>query len=394
MNTKSMAEGFQRDIQAYLELEANINLQDAGLRDLYQAVSKAAMKQIREKWENPGSGKRACYFSAEFLLGRMIYSNLLNMKVLDSLRELFADNGLNIAMFEEVEDAALGNGGLGRLAACFLDSAATQSIPMDGFGIRYRYGLFKQYFQNGFQREEADGWERFGDPWSVRREDEKVRVEFGDQSVYAVPYDMPVIGYDCAMINTLRLWQAEPVREFDFPSFNEQRYEEAFRERNEAEMLSDVLYPNDDTDRGKRLRLKQQYFFVSASLQCLMARYEARYGREYSHFPEVYAVQLNDTHPTVAIPELLRLFMERGELSYEEAFPIVRSTFAYTNHTIMAEALEKWDVGLFMSVLPQVYPYIVMLQNGLFRELKSEASMETGRYAIIENGRLHMARTP
>lgn len=392
MNTKSMAEGFQRDIQAYLELEANINLQDAGLRDLYQAVSKAAMKQIREKWENPGSGKRACYFSAEFLLGRMIYSNLLNMKVLDSLRELFADNGLNIAMFEEVEDAALGNGGLGRLAACFLDSAATQSIPMDGFGIRYRYGLFKQYFQNGFQREEADGWECFGDPWSVRWEDEKVRVEFGDQSVYAVPYDMPVIGYDCAMINTLRLWQAEPVREFDFPSFNEQRYEEAFRERNEAEMLSDVLYPNDDTDRGKRLRLKQQYFFVSASLQCLMARYEARYGREYSHFPEVYAVQLNDTHPTVAIPELLRLFMERGELSYEEAFPIVRSTFAYTNHTIMAEALEKWDVGLFMSVLPQVYPYIVMLQNGLFRELKSEASMETGRYAIIENGRLHMAR--
>ena len=392
MKTESMAEQFQKDIQIYLKLEANQTLESAGLRDLYQAVSKSAVKQIRDAWENPRSGKRACYFSAEFLIGRMIYSNLLNLEMLDDLRQFFADHGLDIAMFEEVEDAALGNGGLGRLAACFLDSAATQSIPLDGFGIRYRYGLFKQYFQNGFQMEEADAWERFGDPWSLRREEEAVVVRFGDQTVRAVPYDMPVIGYGGSMINTLRLWQAEPMHEFDFPLFNEQRYEEAVRERNEAEMISDVLYPNDDTDRGRRLRLKQQFFFVSASLQCLIARYEAQYGKEYSHFPEAYAIQLNDTHPTVAIPELLRIFMEEGALSYDEAFPIVRSTFAYTNHTIMAEALEKWDSGLFMSVLPQVYPYVVMLQNGLRRELKAEAVTDMGAYSITESGRIHMAR--
>ncbi len=388
-----MSEFKQDFAQALLALGYE-NPKQAPLNAVYQAVSKAAMAQVQENWGHPVAGKTACYFSAEFLIGRMVYSNLYNMGLLVQMKETFAAYGLDFAMLEEVEDAALGNGGLGRLAACFLDSAATEGLRLDGYGIRYKYGLFQQYFEDGFQKELPDDWQRFGDPWSVRREEEKVLVNFGGQSVWAVPYDMPVIGYGAKTVNNLRLWQAEPVHAFDFDLFNQQKYDASYKEKNDAEAIHSLLYPNDDTEEGKKLRLKQQYFFSSASLQSVLQKFKAKFGTDWQQLPNQFAIQLNDTHPTVAIPELLRILMEQELLSFEEAFAVVQKTFAYTNHTIMAEALEKWSVALFTVVLPHVYPYVVMLENHLQRTLagKGLSAKEREQYAILEGGRIHMAR--
>lgn len=385
---------FQNEILSALKEETDKPLAEAGAKAVYQAVSRAALRRTRENWKTNPEGKRACYLSAEFLIGRMVNSNLLNLGLLKETRELLEQNGLSPELFDEIDDPALGNGGLGRLAACFLDSAATQNIPLDGFGIRYQYGLFRQTIENGFQREYPDDWQRFGDPWSIRREEEKELVHFRGQDVWAVPYDMPVIGYGGKTVNTLRLWQAEAVKGFDFDLFNQQKYSEAVRLENEANAISTCLYPNDDTDEGKRLRLKQQYFFSSASLQCIIRRYKERYGDDFSHFADSYAVQLNDTHPTVSIPELLRILMEEELMSFEEAFSIALRVFAYTNHTIMAEALEKWNQELFCSVIPHVFPYVVMLNNALKRELLSRGveKKELSRYAILDGGLIHMAR--
>lgn len=385
---------FKSDILSILELDYGKNIKNADTVELYSAVSRAALKNVREKWEEPVSGKQACYFSAEFLTGRLIYSNLLNLGLFNQLAELFNENNIDLNIFEEIEDAALGNGGLGRLAACFLDSAATQSVALNGYGIRYKYGLFKQYFENGFQKETVDDWQRFGDPWSARRDEDKVRIQFKNQTVYAVPYDMPVIGYGAETVNTLRLWQAEPIHEFDFALFNDQKFEQAVREKNEAEAISSVLYPNDESDKGKKLRLKQQYFFSSASLQDILRNYKTKYGSDFSHFANEYAIQLNDTHPVVSIPEFLRLLNLEG-IPFHKAFKIAKNTFAYTNHTIMAEALEKWDVRLFKSVLPNVYRYIVMIHKALQKELASKGVTgdDQKQYLIIdENNRIHMAR--
>ncbi|MFR8230177.1 MAG: glycogen/starch/alpha-glucan phosphorylase [Anaeromassilibacillus sp.] len=384
---------FKNDICEALELDYGKNIQEASTVELYDAVSKAVMKAVAADWRKPLKEKRACYFSAEFLVGRLIYNNLLNLGLLDQLAELFNENGIELSIFEDIEDAALGNGGLGRLAACFLDSAATQNLPLDGYGIRYRYGLFKQYFENGFQRETADDWQRFGDPWSIRKESEKVRIDFKNQQVYAVPYDTPIIGYGGKRINTLRLWQSEPIHGFDFQLFNEQKYDRAVLERDEAEAISSVLYPNDDTDKGKRLRLKQQYFFSSASLQDLLRKYQAKHGEDFSAFPEEYAIQLNDTHPVISIAELVRLLSERG-VPFARALKIVRQTFAYTNHTIMAEALEKWDVRLFKSVIPQVYRYVVLIDKALQKELDHRGirGEDQKPYRILDGGMIHMAR--
>lgn len=383
---------FQDAIVQKLKTDYHKDLKDASAKQLYNAVSKAALDSCWDTWQKPVTGKTGCYLSAEFLVGRLIHSNLLNLGLLDDTENLLKDAGINPNVFEDVEDDALGNGGLGRLAACFLDSAATQGIPLMGFGIRYRYGLFKQHFTYGCQKEEADNWLSWGDPWSVRREEEKIRINFGDQSVWAVPYDMPVIGYGGKMINTLRLWQAEAIEPFDFDKFNEQKYDKAFRQKNEAEAITAVLYPNDDTDAGKRLRLKQQYFFSSATLQTIFAAYTKQHGTDYSQFANCYAIQLNDTHPTVSIPELLRLLMTQGHMEFEPAFQIVQNTFAYTNHTIMAEALEKWNLCLFQSVLPEVYPYVVLLQNRLSNELVRRNITDTAKYNIIQDGMVHMAR--
>ena len=385
---------FENKMLTLLDLEDGVPLEKASVRQLYHAASKAAMSQAAPRWKEKKASKRACYLSAEFLLGRLIYSNLLNLGLLDRCKAFLQNHGIDPAVFEQIEDDALGNGGLGRLAACFLDSAATLRIPLDGFGIRYRYGLFRQRFEDGFQREEADDWLQFGDPWSVRREEETVLIRFADQTVKAAPYDMPVIGYGKGTVNTLRLWQAEALEAFDFDLFNRQKYDEAVRQKNRAEDISAVLYPNDDTDEGKRLRLKQQYFFTSATMQTLVARYISEYGEDFSGFGERYAIQLNDTHPTVAIPELLRLLMEEHLLSFDQAFSVVQTTFSYTNHTIMAEALEKWSIPLFCSVIPQVYPYVVMLHNALMRQLEAKGVLPQQRnaYRIIDGQTIHMAR--
>ncbi|MDD6490261.1 MAG: 4-alpha-glucanotransferase [Clostridia bacterium] len=343
--------------------------------ELHDALGKAMMGEISERWEqskkNHAEHRRAYYFSAEFLMGRMMYNNLYAMDVLDQTKKLLADKGIDINVFEEIDDAALGNGGLGRLAACFLDSAATHDVPLDGYGIRYKYGLFKQQIIDGFQVEVADDWQRFGDPWCIRRNEDIVTVKFADQTVKAVPYDMAVIGYGTENVNTLRLWQAEAVNDFDFLAFNDSKYDQAVKEKNDAENISKVLYPNDNSYEGKVLRLKQQYFFCSASLQDIIKRYKKKHGNDYSQFAAETAIQLNDTHPVVSIPELIRLLQNDG-LSFDQAFEIAQKTFAYTNHTVMAEALEKWDNKLIISIIPEIYDIIVKINDRLIADLTAK----------------------
>jgi starch phosphorylase len=390
------------------KLESVLHGGDKSAKSLYNAISEMVMEDVTPRMRAPRRGKRASYISMEFLIGRMVYSNLYNLGLLEETRRVMGDYGLDPNMFEQIEDCALGNGGLGRLAACFLDSAATHDLPLDGYGIRYRYGLFKQYFDKGFQNEIPDDWTAFGDPWSVRREDERVLINFKNQSVWAVPYDMPVVGYNGKMINRLRLWQSEPAdgQAFDFEAFNKQDYSEAFRAGNEAEAISCCLYPNDDTDEGKRLRLKQQYFFTSASLQSMIRDYKRDNGcvakedkpqsgvcPDFAKFAESYAIQLNDTHPAVAVPELIRLLILEN-LTFAEAFKVATATLSYTNHTLLPEALEKWSVDLFCSVIPEVYPYVVMVQNELRHTLfkKKISGEESDIYNIIHDGTIHMAR--
>ena len=347
------------------------NVEDLTPAQLHMALGKTIMGEIADRWNKSknvhANHRRAYYFSAEFLMGRMMYNNLFCLGLLEDVKQLLADKGVDINVFEDIDDAALGNGGLGRLAACFLDSAATQDVPLDGYGIRYKYGLFKQLIENGFQVEVADDWQRFGDPWSVRRDEDTVLVSFSDETVKAVPYDMAVIGYGTDNINTLRLWQAEAVEEFDFLEFNNCHYDAAVKDKNSAENISKVLYPNDNSYEGKVLRLKQQYFFCSASLQDIIKRYKAKYGSDYSHFAEHCAIQLNDTHPVCAIPELIRL-LENDGLSFDEAFEIAQKTFAYTNHTVMSEALEKWSIDLMKSVIPEIYAIIEKIDERLVSE--------------------------
>ncbi len=376
-----------------LELDYGKTIETATVVELYNAVSKSAMHQIKKTKMGIKEKKRACYLSAEFLIGRLIYSNLLNLGLLNETEEFLKAHGLDISIFEDIEDNALGNGGLGRLAACFLDSAATQGIGLDGYGIRYKYGIFKQYFENGCQKELPDDWTRFGDPWSLRREDKAVVIEFADQKLLAVPYDTPVVGYKNGIVNTLRLYQAEPLNSLDFEQFNQQKYSLAFEEKNNAEAISAVLYPNDDTDKGKLLRIKQQYFFVSASLQNILSDFKEKHGKSFKKLPDYFAVQLNDTHPVVAVPELIRLLCAEG-VGFRSAFSIASKVFAYTNHTVMAEALEKWDVRLYKSILPAIYKIIMMIDKKLMRELKAKgiSGEEASPYKIISDKKIHMAR--
>lgn len=390
-----MDKSFKNNVALILDLDYRKSIKEASNIELYNAVSKAAMRYLDSEWNLDSDKKKVCYLSMEFLIGRMIYSNLYNMGLMNEFVELMKENDIDITVFEDIEDAALGNGGLGRLAACFLDSAATHDIVLNGYGIRYKYGLFKQEFEEGFQKELADDWQRFGDPWSIRRDEDMVRIDYKDQSVFAVPYDMPVIGYGGKTINTLRLWQAEPTNAFDFELFNNQQYDKAVKNRSEAEAISSLLYPNDNSRKGKKLRIKQEYFFTSASLQDVIRRYKSKYGDDFSHFEDEYVFQLNDTHPVLAIPELIRLLLEDEAMSFEEALSIARKTFAYTNHTIMSEALEKWDVSLLRSIIPNVYKYIVMINKALISELKAfniVTAEERKKYLIVENRVVHMAR--
>ena len=373
--------------ESQLKYTYDVSLQEATPQELHEALGQAVMMSIADNWSNSKRTRmhqrKAYYISAEYLVGRLVYSNLYNLGILDEMKQLFAAHGVDLAVLEEIEDDALGNGGLGRLAACFLDSAASTDIPLSGYGLRYKYGLFKQSFdENGSQKESADDWSKFGDPWSYRRYNHTVRVEFPDQTVLAVPYDVPVIGYGTDNINTLRLWQCEPETPLDFNAFNNQDYLRALEEKNKAEDITRVLYPNDSTWEGKRLRIKQQYVLSSASLQDMMRTFKAAHGNDLSHFADFYAVQLNDTHPAMSIPELIRLLMEEG-MDFEQSFSIAQRTFSYTNHTVMGEALEKWPLDLLRSVVPKIVDIILRIDERLKREAP--------QLFIVKDNTAHMA---
>ena len=358
--------------EAQLKYTYDVSLQEATAQELHEALGSAVMMAISDNWSRSKKTRmhtrKAYYISAEYLIGRLVYSNLYNLGILDEMKQLFAERGVDLAILEDVEDAALGNGGLGRLAACFLDSAASIDTPLSGYGLRYKFGLFKQSFDaNGSQKENADDWSKYGDPWSYRRYNHTVKVKFPDHTVLAVPYDVPIIGYGTDNINTLRLWQCEAEEELDFNAFNDQDYLRALTQKNKAEDITRVLYPNDSTWEGKRLRIKQQYVLSSASLQDMLRVYKSAHGADLSHFADYYAVQLNDTHPAMSIPELIRLLMAEG-MDFEQSFEIAQKTFSYTNHTVMGEALEKWPLDLLRSVVPEIVDIICRIDQ----KLKSE----------------------
>ena len=360
------------DSNEYLKLTYDVSMKEASPEELHGALGHVTMMQLSRRWSEckaARKGKRhAYYFSAEYLIGRLVYSNLYNLGLLDELKSLFAIKGVDLACLEEIEDAALGNGGLGRLAACYLDAAATENIPMTGYGLRYRFGLFRQRIdENGNQRELADDWLKHGDPWSYRRDKHTVRIDFPDHSVLCVPYDVPIIGYQNNNISTLRLWQCEAVEELDFDAFNAQNYERALAEKNKAEDITRVLYPNDSQWEGKRLRIKQQYVLSSASLQDIVRYYRETNGDDMTRFPEMIAVQLNDTHPAMSIPELIRILMHMG-YDFDAAFDITRRVFSYTNHTVMGEALERWPLDLLRSVVPEIVDIIWRIEGRLQQE--------------------------
>ena len=386
------AKAIMDKISLVLKRDFQTTLEEATPQELHNALATVVMGGIADSWYTSRHAhehaRSAFYFSAEFLTGRSVYNNLFALGILDEVKAAFASKGLDLNMFEEIEDDALGNGGLGRLAACYLDSAATMNLPLDGYGLRYKYGLFKQSFKDGFQVESADDWLRFGYPWSRRRASHEVLVSFSDQTVRAVPYDMPIIGYGTNNIGTLRLWQSEAVQDFDFQSFNNQEYASAVLEKNAVEDITRVLYPNDTTPAGKRLRLKQQYFLSSASLQDILFRYK-RENRPIRDFYKYVTIQLNDTHPTVSIPELVRLLKNEG-LSFAEAFDVAQKTFCYTNHTVMVEALEKWSVELFRDLLPEIFDIIYQINAKLCGEIMAKG-MDCEPYAIVSNNIIRMA---
>lgn len=324
------------DKKMFLEKLRGVETIGKDATQLYNEISLLAMKYIQAS-EKPN--RCASYLSIEFLIGRVFYNNLLELGVLKEVSEILKEKGVNIALFEEIEDAALGNGGLGRLAACYMDSGAAVGIPLYGYGIRYKYGLFRQKFEDGFQKEIPDDWQKFGDPWSIRKEDEKQIVRFADMEVNAVPYDMPIIG---KRVNVLRLYQAEGSKE--------------------AEKISGVLYPPDDTEEGKLLRIRQEYFLSAAAVGDIVREYERRHGNDYKYFAEENSIQLNDTHPVFAIPELIRVLKEKG-VSYLSALKIAKQVFNYTNHTILPEALEHWDVRLLKKILPEISEILLSINS-------------------------------
>lgn len=374
----------------------NTEPKNATVQQIHNALGEALMELFADDWQKSREkhlcSRRACYFSMEFLVGRAIFNNLLCLGIYNEVSEIFEECGISLNSLEEIEDASLGNGGLGRLAACFLDSAATLNLPLDGYGIRYKYGLFKQKIENGFQKEDIDDWTKYGDCWSTRCDKDAVEIKFSNQTVKAVPYDMPIIGCKTNNIGTLRLWQAEPVNEFDFDLFNQQNYLEASKEKIYAEDISRVLYPNDDTDDGKKLRLKQQYFFCSASLNDILKKHKTKFGT-LENLAEYVTIQLNDTHPVISIPELIRLLMDNEGFSYESAFKTACKVFNYTNHTIMQEALEKWNSKLIEELLPRIYEIIIMVNETLLAEMYSKNidAKAVNNMKIIKDNMVHMA---
>ncbi|MEG2018416.1 MAG: glycogen/starch/alpha-glucan phosphorylase [Clostridium sp.] len=392
------SQNIERKINDVLNMFYGTDLKSASVIEVYNAVSKAV---LGEKYEDRRrsdevyfKGKMTYYFSIEFLMGRALGNNLINLALNDEVKKVLGDVGLRLEDIEEVElDAAFGNGGLGRLAACFLDSAATQNMPIMGYGIKYEEGLFKQEFRKGFQVEEGDNWNSVGEPWQIKVEKDQVEVKFSDLTVKAVPYDMYIMGYGTRNVNVLRLWESKALKEFDFNMFNEGCFDESMKGKVKSEHISRVLYPNDSREEGRILRIEQEYFFVSASLKDIIKRYIQYHGQDLKGFSKYVAIQLNDTHPVVAIPELIRILVDEHNMDMDEAISIAKETFAYTNHTIMAEALEKWECYLYGKLLPRVYQIIEVLNNRLVMELREkevpEADINVMR--IIQNGIIHMA---
>ena len=417
---KFNAQEFRENLTARLRRQYGKDISQANSHDLFDAVSASVQEIIMPAWMATRNEyekkptKQLFYLSAEFLMGRALSNNLINLGIKDEVKKVLDDMNINFDLIEDEEpDAGLGNGGLGRLAACFLDSLATLDYPGHGYGIRYEYGMFEQKIENGYQVEYPDNWLKHRDPWEVKRSDLAVTVKFGGEIKYgktpdgqdrfyienaeeivATPYDMPIVGFDTNTVNTLRLWQASSPDGFDLQLFNDMRYNEAVFKQNEAENVSRVLYPNDSGPQGKALRLKQQYFFCSASLQDLVHRFVNNYGTDFSKFPELHAIQLNDTHPVVAIPELMRILMDEYGMGWNDSWAIVEKTFAYTNHTILAEALEKWDISIFQSLLPRIYQIVEEINRRFLIELRAKYPNDyekQNRMSIIHNGKIYMA---
>ena len=414
------AEQFKANLTARLRRQYGKDISQANKHDLFDAVSASALEIIMPNWMETRREyeakptKQLYYLSAEFLMGRALSNNLINSGIMEQVKDVLKGMNINYDMIEDEEpDAGLGNGGLGRLAACFLDSIATLQYPGHGYGIRYEYGMFEQHIENGYQVEYPDNWIKHRDPWEVKRSDLSVTVKFGGQIKYgktpdgqdrfyienaeevtATPYDMPVVGYGCNTVNTLRLWQASSPNGFDLQLFNDMQYHRAVERQNDAEDISRVLYPNDSGPSGKELRLRQQYFFTSASLQDLIHHFVNTVGTDFSKFPQYHVIQLNDTHPVVAIPELMRILMDEYNVGWDDAWSIVQKTFAYTNHTILAEALEKWPIDIFQRLLPRIYQIVEEINRRFMIELRQkfpEDYDKQNHMSIIHDGKIYMA---
>ncbi|MBR2948930.1 MAG: glycogen/starch/alpha-glucan phosphorylase [Lachnospiraceae bacterium] len=410
---------FKRTVESNVKMLFRKTLEEANEQQIFQAVSYAIKDVIVDNWMttqkeyDEQDPKMVYYMSMEFLMGRALGNNMINLQAYESVKEALAELGLDINVIEDQEpDAALGNGGLGRLAACFLDSLATLGYPAYGCGIRYHYGMFKQEIRNGYQVEVPDNWLVDGNPFELRRPEYEKTVKFGGwvrttinadgravfthegyQSVKAIPYDMPIVGYGNGIVNTLRIWDAEPVNCFSLDSFDKGDYQKAVEQENLAKNIVEVLYPNDNHYAGKELRLKQQYFFISASVQEAVAKYMRKHD-DIRKFHEKVTFQLNDTHPTVAVAELMRVLMDEHYLTWNEAWAVTTKTCAYTNHTIMSEALEKWPIELFSRLLPRIYQIVEEINKRFVAQIQQvyPGNQEKVRkMAIIYDGQVKMA---
>ena len=410
---------FKKEVKNNVKSLYRRTVEEATPQQLFQAVSYAVKEAIIDDWiatqnqYKKDDPKIVYYMSMEFLMGRALGNNMINLTCYDGVREALEEMGLDLNVIEDQEpDAALGNGGLGRLAACFLDSLATLGYPAYGCGIRYRYGMFKQAIEDGYQVEKPDDWLKNGNPFEIKRDEYAVEVKFGGyvdvetgangkqkfvqknyQSVRAVPYDMPIVGYGNHIVNTLRIWDAEAINNFNLDSFDKGEYQKAVEQENLARTICEVLYPNDNHMAGKELRLKQQYFFISASVQRAVQKYKETHD-DIRKFHEKVTFQLNDTHPTVAVAELMRILVDEEGLEWDEAWDVTRKTCAYTNHTIMAEALEKWPIELFSRLLPRVYQIIEEINRRFVIEIQQAYPGNQDKIrsmAILYDGQVRMA---
>ena len=420
INPRFEKEAFKKEVKQNVKQLFRKTVDEVSQQELYQAVSYVVKDAIIDDWiatqkqYEKDDPKIVYYMSMEFLLGRALGNNLINMTAYKEVKEALEEMGLNLNELEDQEpDPALGNGGLGRLAACFLDSLASLGYAAYGCGIRYRYGMFKQKIKDGYQEEKPDNWLKNGNPFELRRPEYakevrfggNIRVEYDDktgdirfkqenyESVLAVPYDYPIVGYDNHIVNTLRIWDAEPIVDFQLDSFDRGDYHKAVEQQNLAKTIVEVLYPNDNHYAGKELRLKQQYFFVSASLQAALEKYKKHHD-DIHKLPEKMTIQMNDTHPTVAVAELMRLLLDEEGLGWDEAWEITTKTCAYTNHTIMAEALEKWPIDLFSRLLPRVYQIIQEIDRRFvakIREMYPGNEEKVAKMQILRDGQVKMA---